>query len=250
MDKIIDIHSHVLYGVDDGSRALEESLEIIEYLKSTGIYDIVLTSHYIKDTKYDSDVEKRSKIINNLKNKITDKNVNIYLGNEVFICDEVIDLYKRKQITTLNNSKYMLIELPLSNNFKNYQNVLCDITDNNIIPIMAHPERYKFIQKDKERINELIEYGCLLQCNIDSLTGKYGNDAKKIMKWLLKHDLVSFVATDTHRVGNSKELEKAYKKLKKLVGEEKYLELTYINPKRVLEDKNIDIKYFIKENNW
>lgn len=250
MDKIIDIHSHVLYGVDDGSRSLDESLEIIDYLKSIGITDIVLTSHYIKDTKYEKDVKTRSKLIDYLKNRIKDKDVNIYLGNEVFLCDEVIDLYEKNKITTLNDSKYMLVELPLTNYFSNYQNVLCDMVDYGIVPVMAHPERYKFIQKDKKRINEILDYGCLLQCNIDSLIGKYGNSAKRVAKWLLKNDLVSFVATDTHRVGNTKELEKAYKKLKKLVGEEKYLELTYTNPKRILDNKNIKNKYFVKENNW
>ena len=250
MDKIIDIHSHVLYGVDDGSRTLKESLEIIDYLKSVGIYDIVLTSHYIKDTKYESDVKTRTEILEKLKSKLNDKDVKLYLGNEVYLCDELVELYKNKKITTLNNSKYMLVELPLVNYFSNFQNVLCEINELGLIPVMAHPERYRFIQKNKKRINEILDYGCLLQCNIDSLTGKYGRDAKRVMKWLLKNDLVTFVATDTHRVGDKVKLEKAYKKLKKLVGEERYEELTYSNPKRILNSKNIKNKYFEKENNW
>ena len=144
----------------------------------------------------------------------------------------------------------MLVELPLGNYFRNYLNVICDLTNIGIIPIMAHPERYIFIKNDKNRIKEMLEYGCLLQCNIDSLIGNYGKEAKKIAKWLLKNDLVTFVATDTHRVSNPKDLEKAYKKLKKIVGEERYHELTYLNPKCVLEDKDIRNHYLEKENDW
>lgn len=246
MDKKIDIHTHVLYGVDDGSKSLNESLEIIDYLKSVGITDIVLTSHYIDGTNYKINVSERKKRLEKLKKATQDKNVNLYLGNEVYLTDSVVSLFNTKEICTLNNSKYMLVELPLSNYLRNYQNILCDINEAGLIPIMAHPERYRFIQKDKTKISEILDYGCLLQCNIDSLIGKYGRDAKKVMKWLLKKDLVSFVATDTHYVSDNKKLEKAYKKLKKIVGEEKFIELTYQNPKRALENEKIErnLDYF------
>ena len=102
MDKKIDIHTHVLFGVDDGAKTIEDSLAIIDYLKSVGIYDIVLTSHYIKDTKYQSTVADREERIKELREKITDDEVNVYLGNEVFLCDEVIDLLNKKELTTLN----------------------------------------------------------------------------------------------------------------------------------------------------
>lgn len=250
MDKKIDIHTHVLFGVDDGAKTIEDSLAVIDYLKSIGIYDIVLTSHYIKDTKYQSKVADRNKLLKELKSKVLDKDVNLYLGNEVFMCDEVVDLYNKKEVTTLNKSRYMLVELPLGNYFRNYQNVLCEMLDAGIIPIMAHPERYKFIQKDKKKIKEMLEYGCLLQVNVDSLIGKYGKDAKKIAKWLLKKDLVTFVATDTHKVSNIKDLEKAYKKLKKIVGNDRYTKLIYDNPKCVLDNKDIVNIYLEKENNW
>ena len=174
------------------------------------------------------------------------------MGNEVYLCDEVVDLYRKKEICTINNSKYMLVELPLSSYYKNFPNALCDLNEHKIVPIIAHPERYKFIQNDKDKISKILEFDCLLQINIDSLIGKYGRKAKKIAKFLLKKDLVSFVATDTHYVSNPKVLEKAYKKLKKIVGEEKYNELVYLNPKRVIENKTIEEKfdYINKGKTW
>lgn len=251
-NRIIDIHTHVLPGVDDGSKTIEESLEIINYLKSIGIYDIVLTSHYIKGTKYEYNNFSRNNILNELESRLEDKNVNLYLGNEVFLCEEVIELFNNKEITTINNSKYMLVELPLANYLKNFQNILCELNEHGIIPIIAHPERYRFIQNDKTKVRELLEFDTLLQINIDSLIGKYGKKAKKISKWLLKKGLVQFVATDVHHVGNRKELEKSYKKLKRIVGKEKYNELTFINPKRVLENKGVigNLDYFRKEKTW
>lgn len=251
MDKIIDIHTHILPGVDDGARLIEDSIKIINYLKSIGISDIVLTSHYIKGSRYEFNTLVRTKILEEL-NKERDIDVNLYLGNEVYLCNEIIELLEHHEISTLNNSKYMLVELPLSNYMRDFPNILCELNDHGIIPIIAHPERYRFLQKNKKRISEILEFNCLLQCNIDSLTGKYGREAKKVMKWLLKKNLVSFVATDTHRVGNKKELEKAYSKLKKIVGEKKFKVLTYSNPKKVLENKDIlgNINYMKKVRGW
>lgn len=249
--KIIDIHTHILPGIDDGAKDIEESIEIINYLYKNGITDIVLTSHYIKDTKYRYNQIARENLFNNLVEKLNNSSINLYLGNEVYLTDDVIDLLEQHEISTINKTKYMLIELPLTNYVANLQNILCELNDYGIIPIIAHPERYEFLQKNYKRVRELLEFNCLLQCNVDSIIGKYGTKAKKTMKWLLKKDLVSFVATDTHYVGNDEELQKAYKKLKKKVGLNKFNELTQINPKKVLENQNIlgNLEYLIKEEN-
>ena len=252
MDRKVDIHTHVLPGVDDGSKSINESLAIIDYLKSIGINDIILTSHYIKGTSYEYNTKARISILNTLENELKDNDVRLYLGNEVYLCDEVVDLYKNGEICTLNNSRYMLVELPLTSYYKNFPTALCELNDAGVIPIIAHPERYRFIQNDKERIKELLEFDCLLQINIDSLIGKYGRKAKKIAKFLLKNNLVSFVATDTHYVSDSKKLKKAYKKLKKIVGEDKYEDLVYNNPKKVIENRTIKEKfdYINKGKTW
>ena len=250
-NKIIDIHTHILPGVDDGAKTIDDSIKIIKYLNKVGIKDFVLTSHYVKGTSYKFNVLVREKILEELK-KYVDEDINLYIGNEVYLCDDVIKLYEEHEICTINNSKYMLVELPLSSYYRNFPNVLCDLADYGIVPIIAHPERYRFIQKDKKRIKELLEFNCLLQCNIESLTGKYGRTAKRICKWLLKKDLVSFVATDSHYPSDPKQLEKAYKKLRKIVGDAKFKELTCFNPRRVLDNREIASKfdYFWEEKSW
>lgn len=249
MDKIIDIHTHILPGVDDGAKDIDESIKIINYLYDKGITDIVLTSHYIINTKYNYNQIARNRILTALREKLNNDQIHLYLGNEVYLSENIIDLLEQHEISTINNTKYMLIELPLTGYINNLQNILCELTNYGIIPIIAHPERYKFLQKNNKRVRELLEFNCLLQCNIDSILGKYGKKAKKTMKWLLKKDLVSFVATDTHYVDSDDKLEKAYKKLKKIVGQNKYNELTKINPTKVLNNVDIlnNLEYLIKE---
>lgn len=248
-DNMIDIHTHILPGVDDGATTIEESLEIIDYLKDMGMTDIVLTSHYIKNTDYNSNQAQRKEILKQLESKIEKTGIHLYLGNEVYLCDDIMDLLKEKEIVTLNDTKYMLIELPLTGYLNNLSDILCNLTEHGIIPIIAHPERYHFLQKNKKRVRELLEFNCLLQCNIDSITGKYGKKAKKLMKWLLKNDLVAFVATDTHYVEKKKYLKKSFKKLKRMIGKEKFLELTKTNPEKMLHGETVEgnLNYLIRE---
>lgn len=248
MSKIVDIHTHILPGVDDGSKNLQESIQIIQSLYEQGITDIVLTPHYIKDTNYNATSAQKKKILESVKANLRE-DVRLYLGNEVLVCEDLIDLLKKHKINTINDSKYLLIELPFSGHLNSLQSILCELVDQGITPIIAHPERYQFLQKDKNRIRSLLEFNCLLQCNVDSLTGKYGRQAKKLMKWLLKNDLVQIVATDSHHVDDHKMLEKAYQKLKKRVGPEKYEQLTYSNPMKVIRDEVLEgnLDYLIRE---
>lgn len=249
MDKMIDIHTHILPGVDDGASTIEESLKIINYLKEMGITDIVLTSHYIKNTDYNSSEREREEILKQLEPEVEKTGIHLYLGNEVYLSDDIIELLETGEIVTLNHTKYMLIELPLTGYLNNLSDILCKLTDDGIRPIIAHPERYHFLQKDKKRVRELLEFNCLLQCNIDSITGKYGKKAKKLMKWLLKNDLVAFVATDTHYVEKKKYLRRSFKKLKRMIGKERFLELTKTNPEKMLHGQTVEgnLNYLIRE---
>lgn len=238
MNKIIDIHSHLLPGVDDGSKDLDESIHVLNVLSEKGICDIVLTSHYIENSKYCINKKIRKELLETLQQQVKE-NIHLYLGNEVFTCENIISLLKKGEITTLNGSKYLLMELPLNGYLYQLPTILCELSDHGIVPIIAHPERYRFLHQHPERVRELLEFNCLLQCNVDSILGKYGKSAKKVMKWLLKNHLVSFVGTDTHSINDTIHLDKAYQKLKKLVGEQQFEELTYSNPLKVLKNEKI-----------
>ena len=197
---MIDIHSHLLFGVDDGSRTLEESVHVIKKLSEVGYTDIILTPHYINDSTYVSTREENLDVLKRLKVGLirNNVNVNLYLGNEIYIDSEIANLLKNNIISSLNDTKYLLIELPMSGENEIYYDIFLDLINMGYKVILAHPERYISFQKDFNKIYELKELGVLLQSNVGSVLGDYGRGAKKTIKRLLKENLITFMGTDIH----------------------------------------------------
>jgi protein-tyrosine phosphatase len=197
---MIDFHSHILPGVDDGFKSMDDSLEELKIASEEGITDIVLTPHYICDSSYSSSASDNKKIFNKLV-KQKDKlgiNVNLYLSNEIYINDNIDKLIKSKKINPINN-KYLLIELPLNNNLINAENIIFDLISKGYKVILAHPERYMIFKKDRKRIDKYLSMGVMLQGNYKSLFGKYGKEAKKLLKYLLKTKKITFLGSDIHK---------------------------------------------------
>ncbi len=247
MDNYVDIHSHILYNIDDGSKTLEESIEIIKQHIEMGFKDIVLTPHYIENSKYKTNNIEKNNILKTLKQELKKQNIkiNLYLGNEVFVNNNLEELINQKEIATLNNSKYLLIEFPMGELPKNINNIIYELKIKGITTIIAHPERYTFVQEKPDLVLEWIEEGALLQSNYGSIVGVYGSNAKKTIKKLLKKDIISVLATDIHYPNNKiyLNMEKIRKKIKKIIGEERFIELTNTNPKKIIENKEISKKY-------
>lgn len=237
-----DIHTHILYGIDDGAKNLEESLEILKNASLNGITDVVLTPHYIKDSKYNASNIQKEKILKILQQETKKRNINInlYLGNEVYIDENIISLYK--EISTINNSRYIIIELPLNTKYILTEKTIDKLLNNNLIPIIAHPERYISYYKNYNFYNTLIQKGCLLQGNIGSLYGLYGRKPKKMLKELLKRNLIHVIASDIHH--NTKIYKKNIKKdLFKIIKDNQIVDnLLEINPDKIINDKEIKVK--------
>lgn len=235
---MIDIHSHLISNVDDGAKSPEETIELIKEAREAGITDIILTPHYIINS-YEQNAETLILLKDKLQQIINSENINVnlHIGMEVYITDNLVEILKQNKILTLAGSKYLLMELPLNTNVQYLDMVIFRLIENNIIPIIAHPERYKFVQEDSSKVRELIDSGCLIQSNIGSILGIYGKKAKKTIKYLLKNDLINFIATDTHRKNTIYPLlEKGIKKIEKITGKEKVKELTNLNAQRILNN--------------
>ena len=235
---MIDIHSHLIPNVDDGAKSPEETIELIKEAREAGITDIILTPHYIINS-YEQNAETLILLKDKLQQIINSENikVNLHIGMEVYITDNLVEILKQNKILTLAGSKYLLMELPLNTNVQYLDMVIFKLIENNIIPIIAHPERYKFVQEDPSKVRELIESGCLIQSNIGSILGIYGKKAKKTIKYLLKNDLINFIATDTHRKNTIYPLlEKGIKKIEKITGKQKAEELTNLNVQKILNN--------------
>ncbi len=240
---MIDFHSHILPNVDDGARSIEETNNLIEEAEKVGFEVIISTSHYIEEY-YESDVKHRKDIIQTLNAELENqnRNISIHLGNEVYLTNHIKQLLKEKKITPIEGTDYILFEMPLNSKPMNMYDVVYDMLQLKLKPILAHPERYSYIQKDPNIIKDLIETGVLMQANFGSVIGQYRSKAQVIVKKLLANNMIHFLGSDVHRVGTIyPQIPKVLKEVRKIVGEEKVEELTNTNPRLVLENKEVEI---------
>lgn len=240
---MIDFHTHILPNIDDGSRNIEETFNLIKEAKAAGFEAIILTSHYIENY-YETNVPEREVWLNaiseNLQNKGID--INLYLGNEIYIADNIMQLLEQGKACTINNSSYVLFEMPLNAEPMNLYDVIYSLLENKLIPILAHPERYSFIQKEPELVFDLIEKGVLMQANYGSIVGQYGEKAEVIVRKLLENNMIHFLGSDVHRQKTIyKRIPEALNEIEEIVGSTKLEELTTTNPILVLSNKKIDI---------
>ena len=233
---MIDIHSHLLYGVDDGAKTIDESVDIIRNLHKNGVTDIILTPHYIEYSSYNSNKKSNLEKLDSLKQELKEKgiNVNLYLGNEIYINNNILSLLKKGEISSLNNSKYLLIELPMSGKYDNYVEIFKELIENGYKVILAHPERYNTFKKDINLIYELKNIGVLMQCNIESILKTYGKDTYKTIKKLAKNKLINFIASDIHHKKDYEYINKARNKFKRYYSDSEIDDLLSNNQKDIL----------------
>lgn len=236
---MIDIHSHVLYGIDDGAKTLEESVAIVKQMESLGFTKMLVTPHYMENTPYVADNKKKKEIIKEIKENLKEENcqVELYLGNEVYIFEDIIEKIKSQAIFTLNQTNYILVELPLLEHMHADLDILFELVASGVHVVLAHPERYVLFQKDPKLIEKYTDMGILLQGNYESLVGKYGKKAEKLMKeWLKEHKYFT-LSSDVHKKNSNffGQFPKVHKKLMKLVDQTYLKALQVENPQKILD---------------
>lgn len=233
---MIDIHSHILPGIDDGARNVDESLDILRGLAEQGITEVICTPHYIPESSQISTKAKNKKLLAELQQKVKEKQINIklYLGNEIYIDRDITKLIRAKKISPLNDSKYLLIELPMSGKFAQYEDIFVSLQEKGWKVILAHPERYHSFQNDYNKALELHKQGVLLQCNLGSLIGQYGRQAQKLARKLAKEKLIFCFGTDIHRRRDYSEIAKAQKRLQKYYSPEELNAVLVQNAQKII----------------
>lgn len=241
---MIDIHSHVIYEIDDGSRSYEESLSILKKMNEIGYRALVCTPHYIKGSKYiENNADKFDKM-QLLRSFVEKENLNLhlYLGNEIYIDSEIESLIKKGEVYPINHSRYLLIEFPVSRLMNDLMNLLFLLRSKGYVPIIAHPERYLYFQEDHELLDKFIEMGCLFQGNFSCIIGKYGEHTKKLFLYMLKNNYYHFLATDVHHETDILFLK--FNKIKKMIIKEidevRFQQLTYDNPLKVIRNESLE----------
>ena len=241
---MIDFHTHIIPNIDDGSRSVEETFNLIKEAKEAGFEGIILTSHYIENY-YETDAPERDVWVKAISDSLKEKGIetNLYIGNEIYISENIMDLLINRKASTINNTSYVLFEMPLNAEPMNLYDVIYSLQENKLVPVLAHPERYSFVQKEPELIYDLIQKGVLMQANYGSILGQYGENAKMIVKKFLENDMIHFLGSDVHRQNSIyKKIPQALEEIRKIIGEEKLEKLTTTNPKLVLANKRIDIE--------
>ncbi|WP_341221439.1 tyrosine-protein phosphatase [Polaribacter atrinae] len=214
----IDIHSHLLPGIDDGAKNLDTSIALITKMRSYGIKNIITTPHVLGDlyqNSSDTIKNKLKEVQEELQRRnITD--VSIHAAAEYMMDEQFSELLEKNDILTLKDN-YVLVEMSYFSAPINLYEILFEIQVKGYKPVLAHPERYNFFHNDFNHYYKLKKAGCLFQLNLLSLTEQYGKGVQKMSEKILKENLYDFAGTDVHhknhlellkKIGTKKNLEK------------------------------------------
>lgn len=227
---MVDIHSHLLFRIDDGAKNIEESLEMLKMAYKNGYTDIVCSSHFFVDKFENENYNKNFQLLNERikKEKI---DVRIYKGNEAALQPEI--LKKLNIINTINNSDYILIELKSGIIYQACVNFIKKLQSMGYKPILAHIERYR--QLSLNEIISLYNMGVILQMNI-----RTAGSMNRQIRELIERKYIEVVATDSHNITRRNyDVEKYLKELRKITGDEYFKILTETNPRKIINNQDI-----------
>jgi len=197
-DNYIDIHSHLLPGIDDGAKTFEDSLGLIQALQKIGITQIITTPHIIQhvweNTHEQIIANKNNTILGLRKNNI---NIPFQAAAEYMMDAQFVKLFQSNQLLTLKDN-YVLVEMSYINPPIQLYSILFDLQVAGYIPVLAHPERYLFYHKKFNEYEKLKESGCLFQLNLLAVVGYYGDNIAKIAEKLLQKGMYDYVGSDVH----------------------------------------------------
>ncbi len=235
---MIDIHTHVLPGIDDGAQNIDESIEILEALQRQGVTELVATPHIITGVYNNSD-QVISEKISLLKEAIIQHGLNITLhkGAELYCEPEIVENVMEQNLT-LAGSNYILIESDLERFPANFEETLFSFQQNGFRPVLAHAERFVPFMNDLDSLLSIINRDIYVQMNSGSLLGVYGNTVKNTALEMLHLEAVHIIASDVHGLKKRPILMKdAYDLVNQTLSEDKAEILFYENPMRIINNE-------------
>jgi protein-tyrosine phosphatase len=198
---LIDLHSHILPGVDDGAQNFEDSVAIAKMAVSDGIEVMACTPHFMPGL-YDNDSRDISSRVEDLNQKFLEGGINLTLvaGADAHIRPDFVSALKSGEILTLHASRYVLFEPPHTIMPQRLDELLFEIQVAGYVPILTHPERFRWIENNYDMFQQLAKTGVWMQITAGSLSGRFGSRPKYWANRMLAEGLVSILATDTHNV--------------------------------------------------
>ena len=238
---MIDIHAHILPGLDDGSDRTLTSLRMAELAVRTGVTDLIATPHSNQLGRFENYAsEELEAQFLRLKKAVQRERLELrlHLGMEVYATSDMAELYREGKLLTLAGSRYLLMEFGFHDDAYYMEHVLRDVMDTGVTPILAHPERYKALQALPDIMVDWVRGGVHMQINKGSLSGFFGRDSFRLAEAMLEHELVSFVASDAHRADQrTPVLRDAYHWIADRYSEHLAERLFRRNPERVLRNE-------------
>ena len=240
-DAFVDIHCHLLPGIDDGSQSWEQSLEMAAIAVGDGIARIVATPHQLGNFGHNHGRLIRAKTIE-LQQQLDQHEVGLRVlpGADVRIEDGMIEKLCDGDVLTLaDRGRHVLLELPHELFFP-MDDVLARLRRANLVGILSHPERNQGLLKQPRIVESLVNHGCLMQVTCGSLMGTFGPASQQMAEWMLQQGLVHFLATDAHGPQARRPLmRRAFERAAQLVGEEIATDLCCRNPSAVVAGEEL-----------
>lgn len=241
MQPCIDIHCHIMPGVDDGSPDMRTSLKMLQIAASEGIVAVILTPHH-KPMHHNVSPEHALYRRDELKEAAGALGIKIRLltGCEVYYSGETADELANGSIATLAGSRYVLIEFHPADQYSTIRSAVYTVQSQGFMPVLAHVERYQDIAEHPEHVTELRDMGCVIQVNAGSVMGRFGGGAKRFTRGLMDKGLVHIVATDAHDSAHrSPKIADCREYVGKHWGELFANDVFYNNPLRILKHEEI-----------
>lgn len=242
---MIDIHTHILAGLDDGPKQWADAITLAKQASASGITRVVATPHYQFDNRLTGaeQVQAKVKILQALL-QAHDIDLAVYPGHEVYVSTSRSEALQAARFATLNETgRYVLLEMPTEHVPPDLDEIIFAFTVKGITPIIAHPERNRQVRDNPNLAIKFIESGALTQVNACSLMGKYGSRTKRTAEIMILNNMAHFLASDMHCPRTRPPiLATAWRKAVTLVGAEKADSLVSINPRKVLNGFGISVE--------
>lgn len=239
---MIDLHTHILPGIDDGSATLEQSLEMAKIAVDDGITLMACTPH-IYPGLYMNDAAGISLARDKLQNHLNEADINLQLviGADAHLVPELLSGLKSGRVPTLNNSRYFLLEPSHHVAVPNFDKSVFEIMAAGYLPVITHPERLTWIEDHYSMFVDVAKRGAWIQITAGAILGKFGSRAQYWSEKLLSDGVVHIIASDAHNTGRrSPKMADAYERASKIVGKLEASKMVYDRPRAILEDVSPD----------
>ncbi len=249
--RFIDLHSHLLPGIDDGSSSIVETVEMLRIAHRRGTRGIVATPHAFQPMFATHSLVALCGAFSRMMEELTDlasysdhsflKEMEVHLGSENLVTPEFLQALEERKVLTLNGSRYLLVEFPLFMPFPLIESAALQILEREMIPVLAHVERYEAFHQRPECLKDLKTRGCVIQVNADSIGKGRKDENSQLAVSLASQGVLDVIASDGHDASaRPPEVQSAFDRLAKELSEEKLNTWMSENPSRILANQNLE----------